>query len=98
MIGGKRSKRTHTDLGAKRLEKDSQCVKMMTAWFSTHNPFIEVSTDSFDLLITAQNYAVFELLHTKNFTSIFVKRYFVFSVISGTRPQHHYFLISWSNN
>uniref|UniRef100_UPI00358F1FFC uncharacterized protein n=1 Tax=Myxine glutinosa TaxID=7769 RepID=UPI00358F1FFC len=42
MIGGKRSKRTHTDLGAKRLEKDSQHVKLISAWFSTHNPFIEV--------------------------------------------------------
>uniref|UniRef100_UPI00358E489B TRAF2 and NCK-interacting protein kinase-like isoform X3 n=1 Tax=Myxine glutinosa TaxID=7769 RepID=UPI00358E489B len=41
MIGGKRSKRTHTDLGAKRLEKDSQHVKLISAWFSTHNPFIE---------------------------------------------------------
>jgi len=48
------NKRTHTDLGAKRLEKDSQHVKLISAWFSTHNPFIEVSIDLFHLLIVAQ--------------------------------------------
>ena len=37
MVGGKRSKRTHTSLGEKRLEKDSQHVKLMYAWFSTPN-------------------------------------------------------------
>ena len=50
MFGGKRSKWTHADLGAKRLEKDSQHVKLISAWFLTHNPFIEVSIDLFHLL------------------------------------------------
>ena len=54
IIGGKRCKRTHTDLGAKRLEKDGQHVKLISALFSTHNPFIEVSIDMFHLLIVAQ--------------------------------------------
>ena len=40
MFSGKRRKRTHKDLGAKRMENDSQCVKL---WFSIHNPFTEVS-------------------------------------------------------
>ena len=53
LIGGKRSKRTHKDIGAKRLEKDSQCVKMISAWFSAHNPFIEVSIDLYHLLIVS---------------------------------------------
>ena len=39
MIGGKRSKRTHKDLGAKR-----QCVKLISEWFLTHNPFTKVSS------------------------------------------------------
>lgn len=43
MIGGKRSKRTHKDLGAKHMEKDSHCIKIISEWFSTHNPFTKVS-------------------------------------------------------
>ena len=43
MIGGKRSKRTHKDLGAMRMESDSQCIKMISEWFLTHDPFTEVS-------------------------------------------------------
>ena len=43
IIGGKRSKRTHKDLGTKRMEKDSQCVKLISEWFSTHNPFSKVN-------------------------------------------------------
>lgn len=42
MVGGKRSKRTHRDLGAKRIEKDSQCIKLISEWFSTHDPFTKV--------------------------------------------------------
>lgn len=42
MIGGKRSKRTHKDLGAKRMENDSQCIKLISEWFLTHDPFTKV--------------------------------------------------------
>lgn len=31
------------DLGAKRIEKDSKCIKLISEWFSTHDPFTKVS-------------------------------------------------------
>ena len=43
MIGGKRKKRAHADLGQKRIEKDTQCFKLIVKWFFTHNPFSVVS-------------------------------------------------------
>ena len=43
MIGGKRSKRVHRDLGEKRMEKDNECIRLISAWFATHNLFAEVS-------------------------------------------------------
>ena len=36
-MGGKQSKRTHKDLGT---EKD---IKLISEWFSTHNPFSKVN-------------------------------------------------------
>ena len=92
MIGGKRSKRTHTDLGAKRLEKDSQHVKLISAWFSTHNPFIEVSIDLFHLLIVAQKSCHISVTICGTFTYHLCKIIFSF-FISGRRPQHHYFTV-----
>ena len=39
MIGGKRSKRTHIDLGGKRISNDNQCVKLIYECFlpTTHS-------------------------------------------------------------
>ena len=53
MIGGKWSKRIHKDLGAKRMKNDSQCVKLLFEWFSTHDPFTEVSTHVLRVLQTS---------------------------------------------
>ena len=38
MVGGKRSKGVHRDLGEKQMEKDSECIRLISAWFATHNP------------------------------------------------------------
>lgn len=47
MIKGKPRTRTHTDLGPQRQEKDSHCVQLISDWFSTHDPFTEVSISYF---------------------------------------------------
>ena len=43
MVGGRRGNRTHKNLGAKTMENDSNHIKLISEWFSTHDPFTEVS-------------------------------------------------------
>ena len=43
MILCKQNKKTHGDLGAKCMEIDSQSVKLISEWFSNHNPFSMVN-------------------------------------------------------
>lgn len=46
MIGGKRSRRIHRELGAVHIQKDTQYVKLFFEWFMIHDPFAKVCYDN----------------------------------------------------